>query len=209
MQKTPIKIAVQFIFAAITCTMLFSALPLMHYFFGDQRLKESENAANKIREREIVIPPKKPEPKKEVKEIRETTSKQTNQGPRSSFKFDFSPDLSVGSGGGVAVQDDNLENMVFEEGDVDQKPTPQSRRVPPIPSRLLNLGVSGEVVMVLTVDREGKVADVLIEKAPHPDIGSFFKSAARRWRFEPAYKDGIAVKCRVKQPFDFKLRHDG
>ncbi len=56
-------------------------------------------------------------------------------------------------------------------------------------------GIRSRVALLLLVDEEGQVADIPLMRAEHPSLG-FAEAAAdavRRWRFEPARKDGQPV----------------
>jgi periplasmic protein TonB len=72
------------------------------------------------------------------------------------------------------------------------------------PEEALRLEVEGLVVLVLTIDEKGAVTDARVVEDPGHGLGAAAAaSVRRRWRFEPARKDGepVATTWRVKVRF--------
>jgi len=74
-------------------------------------------------------------------------------------------------------------------------------RYPPTEARQ---GVGGTVVLVISIDAEGNVLDVSVEKSSrNRNLDRAAMDAARKWRFNPEVRDGVAVASRVRVPVDF------
>jgi len=113
-----------------------------------------------------------------------------------------------GGGAGVAMQGQELEAMVFEEGQTDENVVPLF--VPSIayPQRAKEMGIQGTLEAVITIDRDGKVIKVDIVKSPHPSITEEARKMIVTWRFKPAKIKGIPVKVRRIQDIEFKLDNE-
>lgn len=79
---------------------------------------------------------------------------------------------------------------------------------PPYPAAAQRLGLEGTCVIEMEIDAFGAVVRVtLVEGTGHPCLDEAALSAARRWRFRPARKNGIAASAIVLKRFQFKLNH--
>lgn len=79
-------------------------------------------------------------------------------------------------------------------------------RMPPpsYPRAALREGLSGRVVLLVDVDADGVPSAARVERSE--PAGAFDESAlaaVKRWRFQPAMKDGRPVAGRVRVPIDF------
>lgn len=76
---------------------------------------------------------------------------------------------------------------------------------PTYPPQALARGLSGEVRVRLTIDADGRVADVQVLSASPAGV---FEQAAinsvRKWRFEPILRDGRAVEASVATKISFQ-----
>lgn len=181
--------------------LLFSVVPAMREAVITRR---DTTARNRVRVVADVIPPKKEKPKPTKKRIRNIRSPST-RGMSERMQLKFAPDLGIAGGQGVAVEQQDFEAMVFEEGetDVDARPT---HRVPPeYPSRARMDGVEGQVVAVFVVNERGRVETVNIVESPHPALADACRKALRQWRFKPASNKGVPVKMRFRARFPFVL----
>jgi TonB family protein len=122
-------------------------------------------------------------------------------------QFSITPDLSVESQGGVAVamQNQDLEAMVFEEGQTDENIVPLSNSPIPYPARARELGIEGTLEAILIIDRNGAVTNVDIVRSPHESFIAEAKKVFMTWRFRPAKNKGVPVKVRAKQVIRFTL----
>ena len=76
-------------------------------------------------------------------------------------------------------------------------------RYPPSAQRS---GIEGTVVLVISIDAQGNVLDIEVEKSSrNRDLDRAAVEAARKWRFTPQISNGVAVASRVRVPVDFNL----
>jgi len=87
---------------------------------------------------------------------------------------------------------------------VDSQPVPIHRPPPEYPRRALRRGASGEVVVRVLVGTDGQPRQVEIaHSSSHRALDQAALQAVRRWRFEPAMRNGQPVAQTVQVPFDF------
>ena len=143
---------------------------------------------------------------KKVKKIKPRQVKsRSNQNRARSFALKFSPDLKIGSGEGIGLEEANFENEIFEEGEADVSAIPISIIPLPYPRRAKEAGLEGTVEMVLLIDRKGKVSSIDFIKVPHTMFIAPIMKVVKRWKFKPAMNKGVPVSMRVKQSVDFNL----
>jgi len=83
-------------------------------------------------------------------------------------------------------------------------PRPISTPGPNYPRASLRRGESGEVLLRVHVDARGRTASVdIIRSSQFNRLDQAAVSAVRRWRFEPATRDGQPVAGEVQVPVDF------
>lgn len=83
-------------------------------------------------------------------------------------------------------------------------PRPVSTPSPDYPRASIRRGERGDVVVLVRVGANGRVTDVeLVSSSQHRRLDRAAMSAARRWRFEPAMRDGQAVPGELRIPFAF------
>ena len=91
---------------------------------------------------------------------------------------------------------------------ISREPSPlASNGQPKYPPQALRSGVEGSVSVRIEVDAMGTPTDVkVIERSGERsrDLDRAVTDAARKWRFEPAMKDGKAVAGAVVVPVEFK-----
>lgn len=100
-----------------------------------------------------------------------------------------------------------VRDMIFDIGELDQPPRPLARLDPVYPPRARMRRLEGEVVVEFVVDPDGTVRAIDVVASRPGDI--FTESAVRairRWRFSPGTKDGDAVPARVRQKVTFSLQ---
>lgn len=192
-----------FIMAVLLVGLLMGLFPiLLHYFETSQRV-EQEVSRIRVKAAHIV----KEEPPKETRELhlRSTRSKTIPSASRSDHPFQFTPDLTVGSEGGAAVEMAELETMLFEENEIDV--SPRALFIAPLkyPERARNVGIEGIVSIIIVVARDGSVENVFFEKIPDPLFRRSIETQVRRWKFHPGKKNGVPVRVKVRQSVEFKL----
>jgi periplasmic protein TonB len=75
---------------------------------------------------------------------------------------------------------------------------------PRYPPSALRRGVSGEVLLRVTVDTQGLPGDIeVIQSSGSRDLDRAATTAARRWRFRPALREGVPVEGAVNVPIVF------
>ena len=93
---------------------------------------------------------------------------------------------------------------------VNREPSPlASNEAPSYPPQALRSGVEGSVSVRVEVDASGNATDVtVVERTGERsrDLDRAVISAVRKWRFEPAMKDGKAVAGAVVLPVVFKSK---
>lgn len=83
---------------------------------------------------------------------------------------------------------------------------PSSKRLnpPKYPPTEARQGVGGTVVLVITIDGQGNVLDVAVEKSSrNRNLDRAAMDAARKWKFNPEMQNGVGVQSRVRVPVDF------
>ena len=183
--------------------LLFISLPLIYRLLGSDLLaRKADMQASPV----VMKFEQKKEEKKKVEKVKHRQVKSRSTSNRSrSFSMKFSPDLGVGTSDGVAVEEQNLENVIFEEGEADVSAVPISRTMPPFPRRAREAGIGGVVEMILLIDRKGRVAHVEFVKVPHAMFKKPVEKVVMQWKFKPAINKGVPVKMRVRQNIEFTM----
>ncbi|KGO98601.1 energy transducer TonB, partial [Novilysobacter defluvii] len=89
-------------------------------------------------------------------------------------------------------------------GSVD--PSSRAQNPPRYPPSALRAGIEGTVILVISIDAQGNVLDVEVERSSrNRDLDRAAVQAARKWRFNPATENGVAVASRVRVPVDFNM----
>lgn len=116
---------------------------------------------------------------------------------------DFNVDFGVRQGA-LAQQ---VQELIFEIGELDEPPRPLARLNPAYPPRARMRRIEGEVVLEFIVDPEGAVRKVqVISSRPDDTFDQAAVRAVQRWKFVPGTKDGQPVPTRVRQKVSFSLQ---
>jgi len=154
---------------------------------------------------EMIQPPKKEKKKEVQKRIRKVESA-SSQNMASGMKFKFTPDLGVEGGEGVAVaSNQNLDAVVFEEGETDEDAVGVYTPGVDFPPRARELGIEGLLEVIIVIGVDGKVTSIDVTTTPHASITSEARKVISKWRFKPAQNQGVPVKIRKKVEFEFRL----
>lgn len=87
-------------------------------------------------------------------------------------------------------------------------PRPLQQEQPTYPGDAYRRGESGTVVLRVTVGQDGHPYGIAIARSSRSrSLDRAAISAARRWRFEPATRDGMAVSDTVEIPVVFTLEN--
>lgn len=65
-------------------------------------------------------------------------------------------------------------------------------------------GITGEVVLMASIDSRGNVESVEIKTSTHDELEDASTAALAQWTFKPAIKDGQAVASKIIIPFHFE-----
>ena len=88
----------------------------------------------------------------------------------------------------------------------DRDPRPVAQAQPEYPAAAFRAGEEGTVIVRADVDANGNATNVEIAKrSGSRDLDRAARDAVRKWRFEPAMKNGKAVAATVQVPVEFKL----
>jgi len=93
----------------------------------------------------------------------------------------------------------------------DDGPPPSPNLVPPVLEQFVQaeLGpdvaaADGAVGMILSIDTQGRVTEALVESSLAPELDQAAVSAALRFVFKPASRDGINIPSRVRYQYAFR-----
>jgi TonB family protein len=197
--------------AMVISFLLFTAVSFLHIAIGFGPKEAKAPQARRIALTEIVH--KEVEQKKQqVQRIRQVQNN-PNQGRSNlgQMSMKFAPDLSVGSaaegGAAVAMQKEDLNAVIFEQGQVDQDATPDFTPSIAFPERAAEQGLHGSVEVEFVVTHQGKISNIVITKSPSPIFSSAVKTGVASWRFKPAKNKGIPVNQRFRRVIDFNLNN--
>jgi protein TonB len=191
--------------AVVICFFLFVIIPLIHSFLGKEEYKK-ENVSGPRVVAELIRQPKKEEKKEVPRRTRQIQSPSGQKGMSGRMDFKFTPDLAVGSGDGVAVeQQGSLEAVVFNEGETDEDAVPISTPIPQYPPRARELGIEGVLEAIIIIGTDGKVSSIDIISSPHASFKTEALKVIKTWRFKPARNQGVPVMQKKKQVIEYKL----
>ena len=182
---------------------LFSFFPYLHRIFTDKIVQ----GLTAPRTRNIVMQYKKPEKKKEApkeRKVRKVSNPNRSKGT-SQLQFKFTPDLSVEGTGEVAMEQQELAAVIFEEGETDEPAVPLYQPAIPYPDRARDLEIEGILEITFTIDPRGKVTSIEVVRSPHITITNAARKIIATWRFKPAKNKGVPVHMRVRQVIEFTL----
>jgi hypothetical protein len=86
---------------------------------------------------------------------------------------------------------------VYTVDDVDVKPpVVLSQRMPSMTSEMLRVikAVNTNAILDVLIDEKGDVMDAIVRKSLNSSFDNLMAGAARRWKYQPAMKDGVAVR---------------
>jgi len=107
-----------------------------------------------------------------------------------------------GGGGGLGADMD----QAFSMADLDQKPRAVYQPAPAYPAALRSRKIDGVVTVIFVVDANGRVANAKVEKSTDPAFDKPALDAVRKWKFEPAMKEGRKVSAKMRAPIRFDTK---
>jgi protein TonB len=156
-----------------------------------------------------VIPQREPKAKPPETKNNLLAKPQPNDAPKAMSRSRFSMDLAVGggSGGGVAIggrAGGDGAPQAYQEGETDADASPVRVVPPAYPEEARKAGVAGTVRCLLTIDENGSVVEVKILESPGEyGFEASIREAVAKWRYKPAEVNGIPVRQKIEQPFQF------
>ena len=105
-------------------------------------------------------------------------------------------------GGGLGADMD----QAFSMADLDQKPRAVYQPAPVYPAALRSRKIDGVVTVIFVVDSNGRVANAKVEKSSDPAFDKPALDAVRKWKFEPAMKEGRKVSAKMRAPIRFDTK---
>jgi protein TonB len=84
-----------------------------------------------------------------------------------------------------------------------EPPVPVRTVAPDYPSELRRDGISGVVMVSCTIDEQGNVVGLTIEKSSNAAFEQPAIAALKKWKFKPAKQDGAPVAVKVTIPMKF------
>ena len=105
-------------------------------------------------------------------------------------------------GGGLGADMD----QAFSMADLDQKPRAVYQPAPVYPAALRSRKIDGVVTVIFVVDANGRVANAKVEKSSDPAFDKPALDAVRKWKFEPAMKEGRKVSAKMRAPIRFDTK---
>ncbi len=121
------------------------------------------------------------------------------------LNFDVGPtatievDLDVDSYARESLKKSFETPAVFESHEVDREVQLVYSPTPPIPLKLR--GKQTRVSVMYIVNKQGRSERILVMDNTDPVVVKFVQDSIRKWRFEPARKDGRKVRVWVEQAF--------
>jgi len=98
---------------------------------------------------------------------------------------------------------------IYDEGHPDITPPIQraSRAYPRYPELARKAGVQGTVVLLIVIDRDGRVGEIEVLRTPDPRFGFDLAAieAVKQWRYRPALLGGRPVAVQASVTFEFTL----
>lgn len=116
----------------------------------------------------------------------------------------FGSSVGLGSGGRIGGQGLGGDGAgVLSSGELDQKPRPLFQTAPTYPAAVRQRKTGGSVFLMVTVDAQGNVTKVDVEKASDRELEAPAVEAVRKWKFEPGMRDGKKVPFKMRLPIKF------
>ncbi|MEX0361333.1 MAG: energy transducer TonB [Allomuricauda sp.] len=94
---------------------------------------------------------------------------------------------------------------IFEIRNLDTEPKLIKKSKVKYPPKLFKEGISGTVVLQITVNTKGRAQDIKVESSPHELCSEAAIESVKKWRFKPATINNKPVKCRIRLPLSFSI----
>jgi TonB family protein len=125
----------------------------------------------------------------------------TEESPAQSVAGDAGTTANPGTAAAPPLKPQINEGDLVNLASVTEPPVPLKTIDPVYPPSAKRLGVEGSITVNALIDEKGNVIDTGILKGMQDDkgLGKSAETAVRKWKFQPAKKDGVNVK--VWKPF--------
>lgn len=100
----------------------------------------------------------------------------------------------------------NIESMLYPAPGKDMSTGKTFAKKINYPEQAINDGISGEVKVLCTIETNGSVTGIKVLNDIGGDCAMAVVNALKTTKFQPAVKDGKAVRCTVILPVLFDLR---
>jgi protein TonB len=200
------------IVALLLSMVVTVAIPLVNYLVNHQESgRPGPRVVAQVGLKQLDAARPAEQPRRKLKQPQRAKPMQTNvkAGPR------FAMDLGVGGLEGAAVSVDIVNrpsggggNVASDDGDVDERPNPNSPPPFRTPDGVKSAERDAYTVVSFCVDPSGRAYDVRVveEKPAGLGMGQAARDALRQTTFSPARKAGAAVAfCGLEQPFEVKF----
>lgn len=98
-----------------------------------------------------------------------------------------------------------VEGDLGPESNREPKPELKEPVAPRYPAAMRKAGQPGGAILRVVVGPNGRVRDLTLVRASHPDFGASALEAVRRWRFDPARKEGTPVEAQFNLAVAFEV----
>lgn len=124
------------------------------------------------------------------------------------------PGLGTGGPGGPGSGDGTIagegaDEAVYPEGHPDIMPPIQiaTRAYPHYPEMARKARVQGTVILLVVIDKEGRVGEIEVLRAPDPRFGFELAAieAVKQWRYRPALLGGRPVAVQASVTIEFTI----
>ena len=111
----------------------------------------------------------------------------------------------IGGKGGPGGTGTDMD-QAFSMADLDQKPRAVYQPAPTYPASLRSRKIDGVVTVLFVVDSNGRVTNAKVEKSSDPAFDKPALDAVRKWKFDPAMKEGRKVSAKMRAPIRFDTK---
>ncbi len=197
------------LFATLVTLALFGIMPLMQFI--EARVNHGPNLA--IDDSAVQPPPPPPEDQPPPPDEQEDIDEPEMEEPPVPMTL-AQLEMALNPGSGDAVGDfgfgdfnngiDALDGLkIFNLSDVDKKPNYLIFSEPQYPYSLKQSKTKGSVTVFFILTADGKVHRARAVKSTHREFEQPAIDAVKRSTWQPAYRDGKAVACKVHMPVEF------
>lgn len=139
--------------------------------------------------------------------LQSLSSPSLNSGNLNSLTAGLVSSSSSGSGGMNVSQGEVSQGQMIENTGGEKRGARVTNVVnPTFPPSAQSRGISGYVILEISISDRGKIDDVVvIDSKPKGIFENAAIEAVRRWSFEPAISEGKTISTKLKQKVNFEL----